>query len=61
MTLHAAKGLEFPIAFIIGLEQGILPHSRANEDDGELEEERRLLFVGHHPGRARAVFLSHCP
>jgi DNA helicase-2/ATP-dependent DNA helicase PcrA len=46
MTMHAAKGLEFPAVFVVGLEQGILPHARAFEDSGELEEERRLLFVG---------------
>jgi len=47
MTLHAAKGLEFENAFIIGLEEGILPHEKSNTDDqDDLEEERRLFFVG---------------
>lgn len=46
MTLHAAKGLEFGAVAIIGLEQGLLPHSRANESPDDLEEERRLAFVG---------------
>jgi DNA helicase-2/ATP-dependent DNA helicase PcrA len=46
MTLHAAKGLEFENVFIIGLEEGLLPHERSSDDDDELEEERRLFFVG---------------
>ncbi len=46
MTLHACKGLEFAHVFITGLEEGILPHSRAMYDDAELEEERRLFYVG---------------
>ena len=46
MTLHSAKGLEFPVVFIAGLEEGVFPHSRSLGSDTELEEERRLAYVG---------------
>ncbi|WP_172198401.1 DNA helicase PcrA [Saccharibacillus qingshengii] len=46
MTMHSAKGLEFPVVFVIGMEEGVFPHSRAFLDNDELEEERRLAYVG---------------
>ena len=58
MSLHSAKGPEFPLVFLTGLEEGLFPHQRATEEDGRLEEERRLCYVGMTRAREQLV-LSH--
>lgn len=59
MTLHAAKGLEFPVVFMVGMEETIMPHSRALYDPSEMEEERRLCYVGMTRAREE-LYLTFC-
>ena len=58
MTMHSAKGLEFPVVMITGLEEGLFPHSRSLDDQAEMEEERRLCYVGITRAERRLVLTS---
>ncbi len=58
MTMHSAKGLEFPVVFMTAMEEGIFPHSRSLNDEGDVEEERRLCYVGMTRAREK-LYLTH--
>ena len=61
MTVHTAKGLEFPVVFVTGLEEGIFPHARSVDDDAAVEEERRLCYVAITRARTQLHAVARAP